>query len=143
MKSKLLSRDNDRTYAVVFETGEEVMSGLQKFARENRLDACHFTAIGAFRDATLAFFDPDQKEYLKIPVAEQVEVLSLVGDITLDNDQPMVHAHVVVGTADGTARGGHLLQAHVRPTLEVMAVETPGPLRRRIDPESGLALIAL
>src|SRR5205823_13320077 len=108
------------------------------------LGAAHFTAIGAFRDVTLGYFDWEKKDYQKIPVREQVEVLSLIGDVTLDEKgQPQVHAHVVVGRSDGTTRGGHLLEAHVRPTLEVVLVESPVHLQRKHDPESGLALIRL
>jgi predicted DNA-binding protein with PD1-like motif len=76
-------------------------------------------------------------------VEEQVEVLSLVGDIALEGGQPRVHAHVVVGKRDGTAHGGHLLDARVRPTLEVILVQPPAHLRRRYDPDSRLALIDL
>jgi predicted DNA-binding protein with PD1-like motif len=77
-------------------------------------------------------------------VEEQVEVLSLTGDISLAPDAtPQLHVHVVLGKHDGTAHGGHLLEAEVRPTLEVVVTETPANLRRRQDPESGLALIAL
>ena len=101
-----------------------------------------FTAISALADVTLGYFDWDKKDYLKIPLREQVEVLSLVGDVAWDEKTgPKVHAHVVVGRSDGTTRGGHLLEAHVRPTLEVVLVESPGHLQRRHDPESGLALI--
>jgi predicted DNA-binding protein with PD1-like motif len=117
---------------------------LTAFAKEQRLGASHFTAIGAFSGATLGYFDWQPKEYQKIPVREQVEVLSLVGDIALKDDgAPEVHAHVVVGKADGTAHGGHLLEAFVRPTLEVIVVESPAHLQRRYDPESKLALIRL
>ncbi len=102
----------------------------------------HFTAIGAFRDATLAYFDWDRKEYLKNPVREQVEVVSLIGDVALAPDgAPKVHVHVVLGRRDSTALGGHLMEAHVRPTLEVTLTETPQHLRRQHDPQSGLALI--
>jgi predicted DNA-binding protein with PD1-like motif len=141
MKAKLLEADGAKTFAVVFETGDEVMAGLRAFAQERGLDASHFTAIGAFSDAVLGFFDWERKAYTKIPLAEQVEVLSLVGDIALKDGEPEVHAHVVVGKADGTAHGGHLMTAHVRPTLEVILVESPAYLRRQLDPESGLALI--
>jgi hypothetical protein len=55
--------------------------------------------------------------------------------------KPRLHAHVVVGKRDGTAHGGHLLQARVRPTLEVILTESASYLARRHDPESGLALI--
>ncbi len=102
----------------------------------------HFTAIGAFREATLAYFDWEKKEYRKIPVREQVEVVSLIGDIALAPDgSPKVHAHAVLGRPDGAALGGHLMEGHVRPTLEVTLVETPEHLRRKHDPQSGLALI--
>jgi Fe-S oxidoreductase len=55
----------------------------------------------------------------------------------------LVHAHVVLGKSDGSAHGGHLLEAHVRPTLEVTLAEAPRYLHRKHDPESGLALIRL
>jgi hypothetical protein len=141
VKSKLLDEAGPKTWALIFDKGDEPVTTLTTFAREQKLGAAHFTAIGAFSQATLGYFDRDAKDYLKIPVNEQVEVLSLIGDIALDRGQPKVHAHVVVGLADGTARGGHLLEARVWPTLEVVLVESPRHLRRRHDPESGLALI--
>jgi predicted DNA-binding protein with PD1-like motif len=142
MKAKLLSERGEKTYAVIFETGDEVVSGLTSFAKQQHLAASRFTAIGAFQDVTLGYFDWQKKDYQKIPVREQVEVLSLVGDIALDpKGEPKVHAHVVLGRSDGTTRGGHLLEARVRPTLEVVLVESPSHLQRKHDPESGLALI--
>lgn len=144
MKGKLLNDRGGKTFAVVFGTGDEVASGLLAFAKGQRLAGSHFTAIGAFSDATLGYFDWQQKDYKKIPVREQVEVLSLVGDISLDEKgEPKVHAHVVVGRSDGSTLGGHLLEAHVRPTLEVVLVESPEHLQRKYEPESKLALIRL
>jgi predicted DNA-binding protein with PD1-like motif len=143
MKVKQLSGNGDRTYAIVFDKGDEVMSGLREFAQKHDVDAAHFTAIGAFSDVTLGFFDRELKDYRRIPVEDQVEALSLVGDVALKDGQPQIHAHVVVGRADGTAQGGHLLEAHVWPTLEVVLVETPGHLRRELDEETQLPLIRL
>ena len=68
---------------------------------------------------------------------EQVEVLSLIGDIAAGK----VHAHVVLGKRSGAACGGHLLAARVRPTLEVILTESPGHLQRKHDPATGLSLI--
>jgi uncharacterized protein len=141
MKSTLLASQEEKTYILIFSTGEEVVSGLTDFARRQGVGASHLTAIGAFRSLTLGYFDWERKEYRKIAVGEQVEVLSLVGDIVLEQNAPKLHAHVVVGKADGTAHGGHLLEAQVRPTLEVVLVESPKQMRRTRDPESGLALI--
>lgn len=134
----------EKTFAVIFDKGDEVMSNLLDFARKEKLAGSHFTAIGAFEEVTLGYFDWEKKEYRKIPLKEQVEVLSLVGDVALAPDgSPKLHAHVVVGRSDGSTRGGHLVEARVRPTLEVMLVESPKHLQRRHDPESGLALIRL
>jgi predicted DNA-binding protein with PD1-like motif len=143
MKAKLIHEEGEQTFAVVFATGDEAMTGLLAFAKQQGLGASRFTGIGAFSDVTLGYFDWERKDYKRIPLREQLEVLSLVGDVTLDEGEPKVHAHVVVGKADGTAHGGHLLEAHVRPTLEVLLVESPKHLRRTHDAETGLALIDL
>lgn len=144
MKEKLLHEESgQKTFALVFATGDEVATGLLAFAKEKRLAGSHFTAIGALSDVTLGFFDWDEKDHQKIQINEQVEVLSLIGDIALNNGEPKVHAHVVVSKSDGTAHGGHLMEAHVRPTLEVILVESPEHLIRKTDEASGLALIDL
>ena len=142
MRSRLIhSEGGEKTFVLVFDTGDEVVSGITTFARENDLDAASITAIGAFSGATLGYFDIVRKEYEKIPVEEQVEVLSLIGDIALNEGEAELHAHVVFGRGDGTTRGGHLLEAHVRPTLEVVLVESPDHLKKRTDEETGLAVI--
>jgi uncharacterized protein len=142
MKSKLLDATGQKTFALVFDKGEDPVSELTRFARTEHVGAAHFTAIGAFSEVTLGYFDARRKDYKRMALPAQVEVLSLIGDIALDSaDEPKVHAHVVVGLADGEARGGHLLAARVWPTLEVILVESPAFLRKRYDAESGLALI--
>jgi uncharacterized protein len=142
MKSKLLHEEHgQRTFALIFDTGDEVMQSLQKFASEHHLAGSHFTAIGAFSDVALAWFDWQSKQYKKIPVCEQVEVLMLAGDISEQDGKPKVHAHVVIGKQDGTAHGGHLAEAHVRPTLELILIESPQHLRRQYDPAAQIALI--
>lgn len=144
MKAKLLhEHQGQKTFAVIFDTGDEVVHRLLDFVKEKGLAGSHFTAIGAFSDVTLGFFDWDNKDYQKLQISEQVEVLSLIGDIALNKGEPKVHAHVVVGKSDGTAHGGHLMEAHVRPTLEVIVVESPGHLIRKTDDDTGLALIDL
>jgi predicted DNA-binding protein with PD1-like motif len=129
--------------ALVFDKGDEPMSELERFARERGLTAASFTGIGAFEEVVLGYFDRDTKEYAEIPLPEQVEVLSLAGDVAVAAGEPAVHAHVVVGKRDGTAHGGHLLRARVWPTLEVVLTESPAELRKTHDAETGLALIDL
>lgn len=141
MKARRLQSASDTTYALIFDKGDEVMRELTEFAKRRRLSAAHFTAIGAFEEVTLGYFDPTRKDYRHIPVKGQVEVVALLGDIALEGEEPKIHAHVVVGLHDATTRGGHLLEGRVWPTLELVLTETPGHLRRRFDAATGLALI--
>jgi predicted DNA-binding protein with PD1-like motif len=141
MRSKILNDGDERTIALVFDTGDEAMATLARFADEHGITAARLTAIGAFSRAVLGYFDWQRKDYERIPVHEQVEVVALVGDVALENGRPKIHAHVVLGRRDGSTCGGHLLEGHVRPTLEVMLVQSPAHLARTADAESGLALI--
>ena len=143
MKEKLLHAGAEKTYAVVLDKGDEAVQALTRFAARHGLAASHLTAIGAFSEVVLGYFDRDRRDYRRIPLREQVEVLSLVGDVALKDGAPTLHAHVVVGRADGTTMGGHLLEGRVWPTLEVVLVESPAHLRKRHDAATGLALIDL
>lgn len=143
MDSKLIhDSDGEKTYAVILETGDEVVATLETFANEAGLTSASFNAIGAFSRATLAFFDWDSKEYLPIEVDEQVEVASLMGDVAIGPDgKPAIHIHAVLGRRDGSAVAGHLQSGSVRPTLEVILTESPRHLRKVHDVETGLAFI--
>ena len=143
MKHFTLHREGEhrRTFAFVFEIDEDPVALLTKTANEYQLASCQVTAVGGFSKATLGYFDRARRAYLKIPVTEQVEVLSLLGDVAHDGTNRVVHTHCIVGLRDGTTRGGHLLEARVWPTLEVIVTEWPAFLRKRFDPAIGLALI--
>jgi predicted DNA-binding protein with PD1-like motif len=149
MDIRLLASHPARVYAVVLDVGDEVANCLDRFAMETRVDAASFTAIGGVSEATLGFFDLAISDYREIRVTEQAEVVSLVGDITRGDDTQVdpsartVHGHMVVARADGSTVGGHLLEASVRPTLEVIVTEQPAHLRRRYDSRTGLALVDL
>jgi hypothetical protein len=142
MKAKILADSGmERTTALVFDPGDEVMQTLGRHVVEHNVTAARFTAVGAFSEATLGFFDLAKQDYEPIAVREQVEVLALLGDVATRDGKPVVHAHVVLGRRDGSACGGHLLRARVRPTLELMLVQSPATLAKSYRPEFGLALI--
>ena len=133
-----------KTFVVVFETGDELATGLLKFAKDQKLSAASFKAVGALSSVRLGWFSLESKKYEPaVTLDEQIELLSLIGDVALKDGEPVVHAHAVIGKKDGTAHGGHLLEARIRPTCEVVLTESPVHLQRFIDPESGLALIRL
>jgi predicted DNA-binding protein with PD1-like motif len=130
-----------KQYAVIFYQGDEAFSGLLEFAEKYHVTSAHFTAIGALNKATLGWFDPQRKMYKKIPINGQHEVIAMSGDIALYQGNPVVHTHLVVGSPDGTTRAGHVLDAYVSPTLEVMLTVDPVAMHKRFDPETDLTLI--
>jgi len=130
-----------KQYAVIFYQGDEAFSGLLEFAEKYHVTSAHFTAIGALNKATLGWFDPQRKMYKKIPITGQHEVIAMSGDIALYQGNPVVHTHMVVGSPDGTTRAGHVLDAYVSPTLEVMVTVDPVAMHKRLDPETDLTLI--
>jgi hypothetical protein len=133
--------DGRRSFVLVCDRGDDPMEALTAAAKRFDLAAASLTGIGAFSGVTLGFFDRARRDYARRVIREQVEVVSLVGNVALDRGEPRIHAHVVVARFDGSALGGHLLGGSVDPTLEVMIVESPARLRRRVDPATGLALL--
>lgn len=131
-----------KTFVLIFRSGDELAKGLSEFAKTEKLSAASFKAVGALSSVRLGWFNWESKKYEPaVALEEQVELLSLIGDVALQEGKPVVHAHAVIGKRDGTAHGGHLLEACVRPTCEVVLTESPTHLQKFIDPESGLALI--
>lgn len=145
MKTQLLAEHGgQRTFALILDIGDEVMSCLKQFSNEQGLSAAQLSAIGAFSDAELAYFNWERKDYDRIPIKEQVEVASLSGDVAVSPDGARaIHIHAVLGRRDGTALAGHLMKGHARPTLEVVLTESPVHLRKKHDPTTGLTLISL
>ena len=137
------SSNGEKTYAVIFGKGDEVLSGLTEFAERQKLTAGHFTAIGALKSARFGWFDPARQAYRDIPIDQQVELIALIGDVGLVNGAPQIHAHCTVGFPDGAVRGGHLLQAFAWPTLEVFFTSYPTALTKEHDDETNLFLFEL
>ena len=127
---------------LAFHHGDEVMAGITEFARKQHVAAAHLTAIGAFADATLAWYDLGRKAFRTIPVRSEAEVVSLLGNITTDpNNSPLVHVHCALGDPDGKVTGGHLMEAHVSVTLELFLTEEPASIHKVMDKKMGLELI--
>jgi len=135
---------SENSLVLVFDRGDEIAATLTSFAREQAIQSASFTAIGACEHAVIAYWNRETKEYEKIDVGEQVEVVSLTGNLARgENDEPRLHAHVALGKRDGTLIGGHFVSAIVYPTLELFLTKSSVVLHRRRDPETGLQLLAL
>lgn len=144
MKSgQLYAESGLRGFALVLDKGDEAVGQITDFARAIRISAASLTAIGACSEVTLGYFDPQLNDYRSTVFSEQMEILSLLGDIATKQNEAVLHAHIVLGRRDSSAIGGHLQTLTVFPTLEVVINETPTHLRKRVDAATGLALIAI
>lgn len=142
MREELISDGKDRTFVIVFDTGDEVVSGLEAFARKHRIDGARLTAIGAVSEASVGFFDWRKRTYKRSDLREQMDVLSLLGYLTIDEQgNHKVDVQAVFSCENGTVRGGHLIAAKARPTLEVMAIASTLALHQRLDPSAHVPVI--
>lgn len=142
MKYRLLNAKPTRTFLLTFGKDDEVMAELLLFAAKEKLRASSISGIGALSGLIYAFYDPQTKDYRKINLQEQVELLSMLGNLFTHEGKHKIHAHVTVATADGHAFGGHLFEAHARPVVELFMTEFPFDIQRQFDPDSCLPLIA-
>jgi uncharacterized protein len=132
------------TYALIFAAGDEAAAELRRFAKETGVNGASFSGVGAASRAVLGWFDFAAKSYEPNAIEEQVEVVSILGDVaTTEDGAAQVHAHVVVAKRGGAAFGGHLLEMTVNPTLEIVLTETPTHLRKRSLPGLPVATIRL
>jgi uncharacterized protein len=145
MRYKLLDETNGRRrFVLALEAEEAVMATLTAFAKAQSLGGASISAIGAFSKASLGHFNPVTKEFTRNEIDEQTEVVSMIGNIALeDDDSHRVHIHVALGCRDASVKGGHLIEGFVRPTLELILEESPAHMQRGIDASSGLVLLQL
>jgi predicted DNA-binding protein with PD1-like motif len=144
MKSKTIKENANRVFVLILDEGEEAFKTITEFANREKIDGASVTAIGAFSEAKVGWFDLAARKYKPIAVNEQCEVLSLIGDIAQGDDgKASLHLHAVLGLQDGSLRGGHFMSGAVQPTLEVTITETIEHLRRRKRPDLGIALISI
>lgn len=126
-----------------FEEDEIFPEKLLEFVGSEEIYNASFTGIGAFSRARLAYFDVETCRYADREVDDQVEVLSLVGNVARHSEQPLVHAHITLGRRDYTTLGGHLQEGSVRPTLELFLRVGEEPLDRVTDAVYGLPTLEL
>ncbi len=132
-----------QTFVLAFEPGDEAMQDIAAFARAENVTAARFFGIGGFSEATLGYFDRARQHYEAIAIDDQVELLSISGNICLKEGAPLVHAHAVVAHRGGSVSGGHVLRALVWPTLELFVDVYPAQLIKVPQPTLGIATIAI
>jgi len=127
MKGEQLPTTASRTFEVMFGPGDEIMSGLTEFAEKNHITSGYISGIGGLATATLGWGDPQKGGVKTIPVEQKCELASFLGNISMERGKVYVHAHAVVSFPDGSTKGGHLIDAHANPFVEIYIVTTDSP----------------
>lgn len=133
---------SEHQYLLVFQTGDRFAEELLAFGRSEDLAGATFTGIGAFQEVTVAFFNTATHQYDELHLNEQLELLSVTGNLARFEGDLRLHAHVVLARPDASALGGHLMEGTVRPTLELSLTHLPSGLTRQSDDEFGIPLLA-
>lgn len=143
MKVKLVNETGkgQKTYAIILNRGDDILSGLTEFAEKNNITFAHFTGIGAVSSLRIGCYDRDKQMYHIIPVKGQSETVSFIGNVAIFNGKPVVHVHMAVAQSDGLVRGGHLFNGIVWPTLEIVLTAEPAALYKKKEADTGFALI--
>jgi len=123
--------------------GEEIIGQLKAIARETAIGGAAVTGLGAVREATLALYDPAARRYIETRLEEDLEIASMVGNISWVGDDPIAHMHGVLSRADCTTAAGHIMRAVVSVTVEVMMTVYPERVVRAPDESVGLNLLSL
>ncbi len=137
-----MNHSTKRTLIGQLERNADLYNSMTRVVQENNIRIGRLTGIGAVQKAKLAYYDQKLMKYNEIEVSEPMEILALNGNISLKDDKPFVHAHVVLGDEKGNVRGGHLLPGGTPIfACEVTIEEYDGPvLERGIDKGTGLTL---
>jgi uncharacterized protein len=118
----------------------DLVQSITELARSKGIEAGNFAAIGALKRARLGYYDQKHHEYREIKIDSPHEMASCVGNISLKDGEPFVHAHVVLADEKGNTRAGHLLEGIVF-AAEVHLRQLEGPkLERKYDEVTGLSL---
>lgn len=122
-------------------SGSRIPEDIVALASRERVSTALLTAIGGVSELTIAYFDREKKKYEDHSYQEQLEVTSLVGNITKKGGRPFLHAHGTFGRRDMSVIGGHVVSATIRPLLELVVTPTSNKALREFDEDLGLNVI--
>ena len=131
----------DQGYLIRIDKGEKLIESIIKFCRDLRINSAWFSGIGSVSEIDLAYYRVDKKEYSRDKIEEPVEIVSLIGNVTMLDNKHVVHAHVVVSNAKMETYGGHVNEATVSGTCEIFLTDLKARIERKHREEIGLNLL--
>ena len=118
----------------------DLVQTMTELVRSKGIEAGSFTVIGALKRARLGYYDQKNHEYRELKIDSPHEMASCIGNVSLKDGEPFIHAHVVLADETGNTKAGHLLEGVVF-AAEVHLRQLEGPrLERKYDEVTGLSL---
>ncbi len=105
--------------SVILEPGEPILESLTKVVREKDMKGATLTGLGAIKDVELGFYDVEEQQYIRQTFIDDYELVSLHGNLSLKEDEPYLHVHIVMSDKAFNCKGGHLFEAKVAATVEI------------------------
>lgn len=130
----------DGTYIIRLDKGQEIMSVLRQFCKENNITSGTIQGIGAGENLNIGFFNTKTKQYEVKNIKDCVEITSLLGNITLKDNEPFIHLHITTADSFHSVSGGHLLSGEIALTGEIFIKPLNTKIKRVFDPEMGISV---
>jgi predicted DNA-binding protein with PD1-like motif len=133
-------KGSDGVLSIRLDAGEEIVSSLVTICKKEKIQSALVSGLGACRKAEIAHFDPSAKKYHNKRFEARMEIVSLLGNITIADGEPMAHLHIALGLEDFSVVGGHVVSVEIDPTCEIAITPLKTKIERRFDEKSGLKL---
>ena len=142
-REKMQSKQVDKTYFIFLEKDEPVIKTLTEFCRKNGIQNGEISGIGAVKNIEIGAFDPGSKSYIHKIFDKTHELISCMGNITLKDGEPFIHAHITFGDHDMNVKGGHVFAMTVAVVGEFYIRNFDGSIYRELNGDIGLAVCCI
>ena len=129
-----------KTIVMRIDKGEEILTQLKAMALKENVQLASVRALGATNDFTVGVFKVEEKKYYANHFTGDFEIVSLTGTISTMNGEYYAHLHMSAGDAQGRVFGGHLNEAIISATCEMVVEVIDGQVDRAFSEEVGLNL---
>lgn len=130
-----------KTFMGKLEHRADLIAELTKVCVEKNIKLGKVEALGAVKKATIGYYDQDTKTYNFFELDRHLEITNLVGNVSLKDGEPIIHAHITLSDEKGNAFGGHLAAGTEVFACEFCLTSFEGPeFNRGLDEQTGLPL---
>jgi predicted DNA-binding protein with PD1-like motif len=141
VESRFWEAQPGRTFVGRLATGTDLVEEIEAFCAARDVSAAWISLVGAVTHAAFAYYDQDERRYVELASDAHHEVSGFIGNISIRDGKPFLHAHATFGEHEGGTLGGHLVRGCTVWVAEVNIREMTGvELERTPDEVTGLAL---